>query len=137
MDVISMARELGKALLQDPDYLAFAKAKEENDNDAELQQMIEQFNLLATQADYEASKEEQADKAKLDEFESKLHVMYDDIMGKPSMLAFEQAKAKIDEKMNNIVAILAAAVNGEDPMTFDPEAHHDCGGDCSHCHSCD
>ena len=136
MDVITMARELGKALQQDADYLEFVKAKEANDADENLQRMIEQFNLLATTSEYESSKED-ADQSKIEAYESQLHMMYDTIMGYPVMAAFEQAKNKVDEKMNNIVAILAAAVNGQDPMTFDPEEHHNCGGDCSHCHSCD
>lgn len=135
MDVIKMAREMGKALQQDADYLAFVAAKEANDNDTELQQMIEKFNLLATTADYENSKET-PDQEKLEGFNKQLQELYAAIMQNENMAAFENAKNKVDNKMNTVVAILAAAVNGEDPMTFDPEAHHSCGGDCSHCHSC-
>ena len=135
MDVIKLARELGVALQQDDDYKAFLRAKEANDNDAELQQLIEQFNLLATTAEYEAHKEN-ADQAKCDEYNEKLRALYETIMSNPNMLAFEAAKGTVDEKMNTIVAILAAAVNGEDPMTFDPHEHHSCGGDCGHCHGC-
>lgn len=135
MDLIMMAREMGKALQQDADYLAFAAAKEANDNDTELQQQIEKFNLLATTADYENGKEN-PDQAKIEEYNNQLQALYAAIMQNEHMVAFETAKNAVDNKMNTIVAILAAAVNGEDPMTFDPNAHHSCGGDCSHCHSC-
>jgi len=135
MDVIKLARELGVALQQDDEYKAFLVAKEANDNDEQLQQLIEQFNLLVTTAEYEAHKPD-ADEAKIAEFNEKLRVLYETIMSNPNMIAFEAAKNRVDTKMNTIVAILAAAVNGEDPMTFDPEEHHNCGGDCGHCHGC-
>jgi len=133
MDVIKLARELGVALQQDEEYKAFLRAKEANDNDEQLQQLIEQFNLLAATAEYEAHKED-ADQAKCDEYNEKLRALYETIMSNEHMVAFEAAKSCVDDKMNTIVAILAAAVNGEDPMTVDPNDHHSCGGDCSHCH---
>lgn len=135
MDIIKLARELGVALQQDEAYKAFLRAKEANDNDTELQGLIEQFNLLATTAEYECSKPD-ADQAKCDEYNERLRALYETVMSNPNMIAFEAAKAVVDEKMNTIVAILAAAVNGEDPMTFDPHEHHNCGGDCGHCHGC-
>lgn len=135
MDVIKLARELGVALQQDDEYKAYLRAKEANDNDEQLQQLIEQFNLLAASAEYESHKDE-SDQAKLDEYNEKLRALYEVIMSNQSMAAFEAAKSVVDEKMNTIVAILAAAVNGEDPMTFDPHEHHNCGGDCGHCHGC-
>ena len=37
--------------------------------------------------------------------------------------------------MNHVTAMLTAAVNGEDPATYDPEAAS-CGGDCCSCGGC-
>ena len=137
MDIIKMARELGKVVQQDADYLALLEAKKANDEDAELQKLIEQFNLLAATAEYEEHKEGGSEE-KLAQIGEQMQDVYNQVMSNPTMNKFNQLKEAVDEKMNVIVAILAAAVNGEDPETFDPYAHegHSCGGDCSHCHGC-
>ncbi len=135
MDIIKLARELGAALQQDEAYKAYLRAKEANDNDIELGQLIEQFNQLAATAEAECAKPD-VDEATYNAYNDKLRALYETIMSNPNMAAFEAAKAVVDNKMNTIVAILAAAVNGEDPMTFDPNEHHSCGGDCGHCHGC-
>lgn len=136
MEIIELARNLGKAIQEDPDYLELVKAREENDADPELQELIAKFNLLATSYDYEGQKED-ADESKLESLGSDMEKLYAQIMGNAKMAKFTELKDIIDDKMNTIVAILAAAVNGEDPMTYDPAAeHHHCDGDCSCCSGC-
>ena len=53
MDIIEAARQLGKAIQNDPRYLAFYAAKDANDADQALQEQIGQFNLLKMQIDEE------------------------------------------------------------------------------------
>ena len=45
-----------------------------------------------------------------------------------------KAKDVVDHLMNHVTAILTAAVNGEDPATYDPDAA--CTGDCCSCGGC-
>ena len=45
MDVIEMARELGKAIQQDERYKRIDAAKKANDEDSQLQELIVKFNL--------------------------------------------------------------------------------------------
>ena len=45
MDVIELTRELGKAIQQDERFLAMQIARQNSDNDDELQQLIGEFNL--------------------------------------------------------------------------------------------
>lgn len=135
MDIIKMAREMGAAIQQEPEYKALCDAKIANDNDEALQKMIVEFNQLMQQGEMEAAK----DDANIDEIGAQIQDRYDEIMSNVNMVRYNQCKDKIDHMMQNVVAILAAAVNGEDPMTFDPEAEeeHHCGGDCSCCHGCE
>ncbi|MBP3414953.1 MAG: YlbF family regulator [Clostridia bacterium] len=136
MDVIELARKLGQAVQEDPDYAKLEEAKKANDADEQLQEMIEKFNLLGMTMEVEAAKED-ADESKVDELNAQMMELYSKILDNKTMQAFNEAKDAVDKKMNDIVAILAAAVNGEDPMTFDPNAHHEgCSGDCSGCHGC-
>ena len=46
MDVITLARELGKAIQADERYAAYNAAKKVNDDDEKLQQQIGEFNLV-------------------------------------------------------------------------------------------
>lgn len=135
MDIIKMARELGAAIQQLPEYQALCDAKIANDNDETLQKMIVDFNELMQKGEIEAAK----DDANIDEIGAQIQDSYDAIMSNINMVRYNECKDKIDSMMQYIVAILAGAVNGEDPMTFDPheEEEHHCGGDCSCCHGCD
>ena len=45
MDAITAARELGKAIQNDERYKGYVAAKEANDKDESLQQLIGEFNL--------------------------------------------------------------------------------------------
>lgn len=134
MDIIKMAREMGAAIQQEPEYLALCDAKQANDEDEALQKMIEDFNKLMQQGEMLAAEEG----ANIDEIGAQIQDGYDAIMGNPNMVRYNECKDKIDSLMQTVVAILAASVNGEDPMTFDPHAQeeHHCGGDCSGCSGC-
>uniref|UniRef100_UPI0025A2E53B YlbF family regulator n=1 Tax=Klebsiella pneumoniae TaxID=573 RepID=UPI0025A2E53B len=61
MDVISMARELGKAIQQDDRYTAYNLAKQANDNDQELQKLIGDFNITRMNINKEMSSENRDD----------------------------------------------------------------------------
>ena len=142
MDIIKLTRELAKAIQQDQVYADLQAARKLNDDDAELQQMIEQFGVKNTAYEFEANKDN-PDEKKLEKLEGELEAMYEKVMSNANMLRFEGAKAKMDELMNKIMALLAAAVNGEDPDTIDPDEllRSECEGDCDccghHCHDDD
>ena len=58
MDVITMARELGKALQQEEAYIKWQEAQHTADADAELQKLIGEFNLKRMIINDEASKQD-------------------------------------------------------------------------------
>ena len=58
MDIIQMAREMGKAIQKDENYLALMKAKDLIDNDPTLQKQISEFNLKKMSLNQELGKEE-------------------------------------------------------------------------------
>ena len=75
MDVIELARELGKAIQQDERFLAMQIARQNSDNDDELQQLIGEFNLKRMAINNEAAKENR-DEAKLQQLNSELRETY-------------------------------------------------------------
>lgn len=134
MDVIELTRELGKALQADERYIAYNSAKIANDNDEELQKLIGDFNMGRLQLNNEMSKTER-DNDKISEINNNVREIYAKIMGNPNMVAYNNAKAAVDEVLDQINNIITASANGDDPETCPAVVHH-CSGSCSTCGGC-
>ena len=124
MDIITMARELGKLIQQDERYKRIDAAKKANDEDEKLQELIAKFNLKRSELNPE----------KLNQLDKELKALYQEVMANPNMAEFNAAKAEVDGMMNFISTILYGSVNGEDPDTIEMQAS--CGGNCSGCSGC-
>ena len=136
MDIIKMTRDLGAAIQQDERYLKFKQARETNENDKELMDLIGEIQLIQMNFQQEAGKED-ADEDKLKAYNENFEKLYAEFMANEKMKAYEEARAEIDTLMNDVMQILGLCVNGEDPYTCQPEEHnHDCGGECSSCSGC-
>lgn len=137
-EVEQCVRALGKAMQADERYIAFTQAKEKNDADQNLQQMIQEFNLtnLNYQREMErSSTTENSEDGKLKELEEKLTTQYNTIMANENMIAFSQAKQQMDMMMQQLDAIITLCANGEDPETCHPDLSN-CTGDCGTCGGC-
>ena len=134
MDLIRMARDFGKEIQSSDEYIALAAAQQAADEDQELQQMIQEFNLIRVKLSTAMQAEDQ-DQEKIQELDKTLKDTYTKVMGNPNMMQYNIAKQDVDSLMNQITGILMLCVNGEDPETCDPTAHS-CGGDCSGCSGC-
>lgn len=134
MDVITMARELGKVIQQDERYHRIDAAKKANDEDKELQVLIEDFNMKRVALNQEISKENK-DQEKLTAMDKELKEVYQKVMSNPNMVEFNEAKNEIDSMMNFVTEILYASVNGEDPDSVEEQAAG-CSGNCGSCGGC-
>ena len=85
MDVIKMARELGKLIQQDQRYDAYQSAKEKNDKDEELQRLIGDFNNKRLELNMEMSKTDKNDD-RLKELDGVIKNLYGEIMVNPVWL---------------------------------------------------
>lgn len=135
MNVIECARELGKALQADPRYTAYAAAKLANDNDETLQQQIKDFNSKKMELNIELGKEDK-DTDRINALDTELRGLYEAVVSNPKMVAFEKAKADMDEILASVNYIVTAAANGEDPMTCSDTPPMSCGGSCASCGGC-
>lgn len=135
MDVISKARELGAAIQQDERYLAFAAAKQANDEDMKLNELIGKLNLIQMSYQNESEKETK-DEGRLESLDAEFRNIYGEIMLNESMQAFEEKKQAVDEMMNYIINLLTLCVNGDDPTTCEPAQSGDCTGNCASCGGC-
>lgn len=134
MDIISLARELGKEIQQDERYLNMQIAQQNSDADQELQNMIGEFNLKRMAINNEAQKEEQ-DQTKMQALNQELRGVYNQIMQNSNMSAYNKAKEELDALLKRVNAIISLSAEGEDPQTADYE-ESSCGGNCSSCGGC-
>ncbi len=133
MDVITAARELGKAIQADERYLAFRDAQQANENDIELNGLIGKLNLIQLSYQNESQKEE-PDTKKLEGYDSEFREIYGQIMLNENMKNYEETKNAVDEMMNHVIQLLTLVVNGEDPATCEPQAQEEgCTGNCASC----
>ncbi len=132
MDIIEMARALGKAIQQDERYIRLSVARDNNDNDEKLQEMIGNFNLKRVEVNQEAARPDK-DQAKLDTLNESIRALYKEIMDNPNMVEFNAAKEEIDSLMNFVNQILVLSVNGQDPDTVEQSS---CTGSCATCAGC-
>ena len=136
MTVIELTRQLGAAIQQDERYAAYREAIEVNEKDAELNDLIGKINLIQLNYQNEAGKGEEADAGKMEAYAKEFEEAYRAVMLNGNMVKFEAAKTAIDDMMNEIMAILALCIDGQDPATCEPAHEHSCGGSCSTCGGC-
>ncbi len=132
MDVIALARELGKALQQEEAYAKWQEAQHTADADAELQQLIGEFNLKRMIINDEAGKADR-DQDKLTQANKEMREVYSKIMSNSNMIAYNDAKSAFDVILNRVNAIIQQSAQGADPETADLA---DCTGSCSTCGGC-
>ena len=135
MNAIEKARELGAAIQADEKYINYHKAKELNDNDETLQEMIKEFNLKRVQLNSEMSKADKSQE-KISELDSEIKSLYGNIMANENMNAFNTAKTEMDNLLAQVNMIITMSANGEDPMTCPAELPSSCSGSCSSCSGC-
>ena len=132
MDIIELTRQLGAAIQQTEEYKRFMAAKEKNDNDAQLQKQIGDFNLLKMQLDAEHEKEAK-DEAKILEINEQIVALYNEIVSGEAMSEYNAAYEAYRTLTDKVSNILLMCENGEDPATCEPSS---CTGNCSTCGGC-
>ncbi len=134
MDIITMARELGKAIQQEEAYIKLHEVQSKADADSELQSLIGEFNLKRMAINNEASKKER-DQDKLSSLNTEMREVYSKIMSNENMIAYNEAKDAFDAIANRVLAIVQQSAEGADPETAD-YSQSSCSGSCETCGGC-
>lgn len=135
MDVIELTRALGKKIQQEEVYLQYQIAKQNADNDPDLQRIISVFDEKRTALSEEGEKDDaEKSTAKIQQLSREMRRAYGEIMSNQSMICYNEAKENYDVLMNRISAIIQKSFSGEDPETADYSAS--CSGSCATCGGC-
>ncbi len=134
MDIIELTRELGKAIQADDRYIAYNLARQANDEDEQLQNLIGAFNLKRLELNMEAGKQDK-NQEHIAELDSVIKDLYKQIMENPKMKVYNATKTAMDDLLNQINTIITMSANGADPATCDVTTAS-CSGDCGSCGGC-
>lgn len=134
MDIIEMTRELGKAIQADDRYVAHMLARQANDEDEQLQNLIHAFNLKRMELQMEIGKPDKDDN-KVQELNEIIKSNYQKIMANPKMMIYNSTKEGFDELMSQINTIISMSANGMNPDDIDITTAS-CSGSCDTCGGC-
>lgn len=134
MDMIELAREIGRQLQKDEAYVKMVEARQASDADQDLQNDIGEFNLKRMAINNEAQKDDRNEET-LKRLNEEFRAVYTRIMQNQNMLRYNEAKNELDAIVQRVTAIISMCAEGEDPDTCDYDASS-CGGDCSSCGGC-
>ena len=135
MDIIKMARELGKAIQQSELYKNMETANELTEKAEELQAKLQQFSDLRVKLNQEIMKtESEKSNDVIGELDNQLRKLYDEITNSPEMIAYNAAKSALESELSFINQIITGAANGEDPDKIEKQVS--CSGSCSTCGGC-
>ncbi len=133
-NIIKLTRELGAAIQESDAFKNYTAAKKANDDSAELQKMIGEFNLIRMRMD-EALSAENKDEEALKADNEKMRGLYAKIMQSKEMTDYNETKTVLDDVVKQVYGLLELILNGEDPQTAHYEEHN-CGGNCGSCGGC-
>ncbi len=134
MTVIERARELGAFIQQDEKYLALKEAMAAKDADTELNKIIAEFNDIRMKMTENSQKGEASSEENI-ELSKALRLKQGEIISNDNMARYMAAEGALNETVQMVSQILSAAINGDDPMTYQPSSGCSADG-CSSCSGC-
>lgn len=126
--MIKAIETLKEALAASEELKAYNAAKEAYDSDAELNKLINEYNVQATVLETEGRKPEaERDTQLIESISARLRECYDSISESKTLAAMREAEAGISE--------IVSAINDAVRFTIEPEQAN-CTHDCSTCGGC-
>lgn len=134
MDIIDLAREIGKKIQEDERYIKLQIAQKKCDENENLQNLIGEFNLKRFAINNEVSKEDRNEE-EIQKLNLELRELYSELMADEDMITYNNMKKELDQVINRVTAIIVQSSQGVDPSVADYE-EESCGGSCSSCSGC-
>ncbi len=136
--VIELARTLGTALQNDEALARLNAANKANDEDKELGAMIDKFNNMRAELNEAImNTSEDKDQEAIAKLDAEFKALYSEIMNRPTMVEFSEAKNEADKLLNFVLKIINGSVNGENPNEIVEDSEDEgCSGSCSSCKGC-
>lgn len=127
MGIFELAAQLGKVLKEDKRLIALEAARKAYEEDAEVVQLMTEYEVQQKAIQYEAVKEER-DTELLKMIQERIDAIYDKITATESYKALEAAQNEVNELMTMVNSTISFNITGEQPSS--------CSHDCSKCGGC-
>lgn len=134
MDIIELAREIGRKIQEDESYIKLQIAQKKCDENEKLQDLIGEFNLKRFAINNEASKEDR-DEDEIQKLNLELRELYSELMENEDMATYNNLKKDLDYIINRVTSIIIQSSQGIDPSIADYQ-EDSCSGSCSSCSGC-
>ena len=128
MDILEMAKELGKAIADSELMAAVKKAEDVQNNDEKAQQLIGEYNLKRMQLAQRVQKED-VTQEELEAVQKELSDEFDKLMQYPVIGDFITARKELDAVLEQVNNVISFYVTGKTP-------NGGCSGSCSSCSGC-
>lgn len=135
MDIIELARQLGGAIQEDEAYIKMRTSEQVSEDDNELQELIEEYNIKRFEINAEAAKADRDDE-KMQQLNREMRGLYAKVMSNDHMKEYNAAKQEFDAKLQKVLMIIQNCAMGDDPETADIGTASGCTGSCSTCGGC-
>lgn len=128
MDILEMAKELGKAIADSDLMAAVKKAEDVQNNDEKAQQLIGEYNLKRMQLAQRVQKED-VTQEELEVVQKELSDEFDKLMQYSVISDFITARKELDAVLEQVNNVISFYVTGKTP-------DGGCSGSCSSCSGC-
>ncbi len=136
MDMIEMAREIGRTLQQDERYIRATNDSQLVNASEELKQMISDFDDVRAKMEFEMAQAKGQMNDTIMDLDEQMHTHYDRIYSHPLMVNYEASRKELEALVNYMMKIITASANGQNPDTVLEEEDVNCTGSCSTCGGC-
>lgn len=129
MDVIQLARQLGKAIQEDERFISFQLAQQQAEADAPLQEVLNKYAAQREALVVEA-RASGMDNPKVEEMNAQLGKLYADILQNENMKSFMSTQEELNKLTGFINQIVDGSAAGQDPATIEYQQARKggCGG---------
>ena len=136
MDMIEMAREIGRTLQQDERYIRATNDSQLVNASEELKKMISDFDDVRAKMEFEMAQAKGQMNDTIMDLDEQMHAHYDRIYSHPLMVNYEASRKELEALVNYMMKIITASANGQNPDTVLEEEDVNCTGSCSTCGGC-
>ncbi len=127
MGIFELAAQLGKTLKEDKRLVALEAARKAYEEDAQVAQLMTEYEVQQKAISYEATKEERSEEL-LKMIQDRIDAIYDKIVSTDVYKALEKAQNDVNELMEMVNNTITFNISGEQPSG--------CAHDCSKCGGC-
>lgn len=127
MDIMEMAKDLGKAIAASPQMARMQETEKVQNNDEEAQKLIGEYNLRRMQLAQKAQKED-VTKEELESIRGELGSEFDKLLKNHAINAYVTAKKDVEALIGQVNNILSYYITGE--------TNQSCGHSCDSCSGC-